>query len=73
MPTSAELRALIKELRNARTRLLPIEVAERIQHAIVRLEQLSAARPDAASDDASAVRAARELLAECKQLLGGER
>lgn len=69
MPTRAELRALAHELRHAHTRLLPLDVAERVQHAIVRLEDhlVSPVIDAAAIDDAFA--AGKRLLDECARLL----
>lgn len=66
---SSELVVLAHELRHARTRLLPIEIAERVQHTIVRIEQMLASsviEPGAA--DAIA-RDARSLLDECERAL----
>jgi hypothetical protein len=64
-PTRSELRALANALRSTRTRLLPLELAERLQHAIVRLEDLivSPRIDPAAIDDAYAT--AHELLRNC--------
>lgn len=69
-PTRAQLRALANELRNARTRLLPMELAERIQHAIVQLENLVVSPTiDPTAIDA-AYESARALLRDCDQLSG---
>lgn len=70
MPARAKLLALAGELRHARTSLLPIHIAERIQHTIVRIEQALASSflgpetADALCDDA------RKLLDECEALRG---
>ncbi len=67
-PTRAELRALANELRHARTRLLPLDVAERVQHAIVRLEnQLVSPTIDPDGIDAAWADGKR-LLDECARL-----
>jgi len=72
-PTRAELRALANELRHAHTRLLSLELAERVQHAIVRLEdQLVSPTIDPAAID-DAYRAGKALLAECAELLRQQR
>jgi len=65
MALRSRLRALVGELRHARTRLLPIEVSERVQHTIVRIEALLAAPTLdlAAGDDAAAD--AQRLLDDC--------
>jgi hypothetical protein len=69
MPTRAKLVALVHELRNARTALLPMEIAERVQHTIVRVEQLLASpAPDADAVEVIS-REARQLLDECNALL----
>ncbi|HEY1586808.1 MAG TPA: hypothetical protein VGH63_14040 [Polyangia bacterium] len=69
-PTRAQLRALATELRNARTRLLPMDVAERMQHVIVQLENLVVSPTiDPTAIDA-AYEAAQALLRECDQLAG---
>ena len=69
-PTRAQLRALASELRNAHTRLLPMELAERIQHVIVQLENLVVAPTiDPTAIDA-AYESARALLDECARLAG---
>lgn len=68
MPTKAELRGLIWRLRHARTKLAPIEVAERVQHAIVRLEQIllaSSLPPDTEKVFAEA----EQLATYCERLL----
>lgn len=70
MPARANLVALAAELRHARTRLLPLAIAERIQHAIVRIEQMLAwsfVGPEAAE---AISRDARKLLDECEVLRG---
>jgi hypothetical protein len=68
-PTRAELRALANDLRHAHTRLLSLELAERVQHAIVRLEDhLISPTIDPSGIDA-AYRAGKALLAECAELL----
>lgn len=66
------MRALALELRHAHTRLLPLDVAERVQHAIVRLEDhlVSPAIDPAGIDDAFAT--GKELLDECARLLGDQ-
>jgi type VI protein secretion system component VasF len=70
MPTRTRLVALANELRNARTRHLPMELAERIQHTIVRIEEMLASSTiDPASVDSVAAEA-RRLLAECDELSG---
>ena len=66
---SSGLVALAHELRHARTRLMPIETAERVQHTIVRIEQMLASsviEPGAADAIASE---ARSLLDECETFL----
>ncbi|MCU1282709.1 MAG: hypothetical protein JWM53_6255 [bacterium] len=65
------MQALANELRHTRTRLLPLQVAERLQHAIVRLEALcfAPADPDPAGAEA-AYRDAKQLLDDCHELLG---
>jgi len=69
-PTRAQLRALAVELRNARTRLLPMDLAERIQHVIVQLENLVVSPTiDPTSIDA-AWETAHALLSECQQRSG---
>jgi hypothetical protein len=69
MPIRSELTALANELRHAHTRLLPIELAEQIQHTVVRLEGMIGS----AVLDATAVegikREGKRLLAECEALL----
>jgi hypothetical protein len=67
--TREELQALAKDLRHAQTRLLPLEVAERVQHAIVRLEELDAMAGDPSRAD-EVYRSALRLLDECRALLG---
>ena len=72
-PTRAAVRALANELRHAHTRLLPLDVAERVQHAIVRLEDhLVSPAIDPAGIDA-AYATGRRLLDECARLLGDGR
>ena len=67
-PTRAQLRALANELRNARTRLLPMDLVERMQHVIVQLENLVVSPTiDPTAIDA-AYESARALLDECAQL-----
>jgi len=69
MPTRAKLAALAHDLRNARTRRLPMDIAERAQHLTVRIERLLAATAlDPTAADALC-RQARELLEECEALL----
>ena len=69
MPIRAKLAALTNDLRHARTRLLPIEVAERVQHMIVRIEQMLASpMVDVAAAEALEVNA-RKLLDECAAFL----
>jgi hypothetical protein len=69
MPIRSELTALAKELRHAHTRLLPLELAEQIQHTIVRIERMIGS----AVLDATAVegikREGNRLLEECEALL----
>lgn len=68
-PTRSDLRALANELRHAHTRLLPLEVAERVQHTIVRLEdQLVSPKIDPAEID-EAYATGRQLLDQCARLL----
>ena len=65
MPTRTRLAAAAKELRHARTSSLPMEIAERIQHTIVRIEEMLSLPPaDATSADA-VLDQAKQLLAEC--------
>ena len=68
-PTRAAVRALANELRHAHTRLLPLDVAERVQHVIVRLEDhlVSPAIDPTGIDDAFT--AGKRLLDECARLL----
>jgi hypothetical protein len=69
MPTRAELYALVTALRHAHTRLLPMGIAERVQHAIVRIEeQLASNFFDAVGSEAVA-REAQALLDECARHL----
>jgi hypothetical protein len=69
-PTRAQLRALANELRNAHTRLLPMDLAERMQHVIVQLENLVVSPTiDPTAMDA-AYEAAQSLLRECGQVAG---
>jgi hypothetical protein len=64
------LRALANELRHARTRRLPLALAERVQHAIVRLEeQWVSPTIDPVAIDA-AYESGKQLLDECARLLG---
>jgi hypothetical protein len=65
----SRLQRAASELRHAPTRLVPLELAERIQHAIVRVETLLASPQldDGLAD--TLVEAARQLLAECTALL----
>jgi hypothetical protein len=70
MPTRIRLAALAHTLRHAPTSLLPIEIAERMQHAIVRIEEmLSSPVVDPAAVDAIAEQT-KQLLAECDALRG---
>ena len=65
MPDRDKLVALASDLRHARTNHLPMEIAERVQHTIVRIEQMLATPGfDAAAADAVS-REARRLLDEC--------
>ena len=65
MALRSQLRALVGELRHAHTRLLPIEVAERVQHTIVRIETLLAAPTlDVGAADEAVIEAHR-LLDDC--------
>ena len=69
MPARAELVALAHDLRYARTRHLSIEIAEQVQHTIVRIEQMLAS-PDADVAKADALIAeGRALLDECAAVL----
>lgn len=69
MPLRSSLRTLVGELRHAHTRLLPIEIAERVQHTIVRIEALLAAPMlDVAAGDDMVIEAHR-LLDDCSTLL----
>jgi hypothetical protein len=69
-PTRAQLRTLAAELRNARTRLLPLDLAERMQHVIVQLEDLVVSPTiDPAAID-GAYETAHELLRECARRSG---
>lgn len=58
------------ELRNAHTRLLPMELVEQVQHTIVQIETLlvSPAIDPVAID--AAYEKAHELLAACERLTG---
>ena len=65
MPLRSRLRTVVGELRHAHTRLLPIEVAERVQHMIVRIEELLAAPAlDVAAGDGVLAEAQR-LIDDC--------
>ncbi|MDB4969313.1 MAG: hypothetical protein JWN44_5002 [Myxococcales bacterium] len=67
MPTRSELRALATELRHAHTRHFAMEIVERIQHTIVRIEELLVS-PNIDQAQAEAVyTTARELLDYCNQ------
>ena len=69
MPTRARLLALAHELRHARTGLLPIEIAERVQHTIVRIEEMLASPVlDPATVEVTSSQA-KQLLEECNALL----
>jgi len=69
MPIRSKLVALTHELRHARTRLLPIEMGERVQHVVVRIEEmLGSPVVDATAADAIASEA-RKLLDECESFL----
>jgi len=72
-PTRAQLRALANELRHAHTRLLSLELAERVQHAIVRLEDHLVSPTIDPSGIDEAYRAGKALLTECAQLLRQQR
>lgn len=68
MLVRASLIALANQLRHARTRLLPLELAERLQHALVRVEELLASPvADAAAFEAITAHA-QQLLAEYEAL-----
>ena len=70
MPTRIKLAALAHTLRHAPTSLLPLDVAERIQHTIVRIEEmLSSPVVDPVGVDAMAEQT-KQLLAECDALRG---
>jgi len=69
MPIRAKLVEVTQELRHTRTRLLPIEIAERVQHTIVRIEQLAVSPIVDSAADESVIREARNLLDECAALL----
>jgi hypothetical protein len=67
--TRSELRALATELRHAPTRHVPMDVVERIQHTIVKLEELLAS-PVLEPTDAEAVYAAgKQLLDDCNRFV----
>ena len=68
MATRVELTDIIRQLRFAPTALAPLEVAERVQHAIVKLEQLAVKSPLPDEADA-AIRDATELLRYCHALM----
>jgi hypothetical protein len=68
LSTRAELANVIRQLRQSRTRLAPLEVAERVQHAIVRLEQLMVADPLPENLEA-ALADAHDLVAYCAALV----
>ena len=71
MSIRSRLDALTRELRHARTGLLPIEFAERVQHTIVRIDEvLASPAVDAAAAEALASEA-RKLLDECARFLKG--
>lgn len=40
MPTKLELGDVVRQLRLAPTRLVPLDIAERVQHTIVKLEAI---------------------------------
>lgn len=69
MPIRDKLAALVHELRHTRTRLMPIEIAERIQHAIVRIEQMLASTVIEVSAAEAVTTQARTLLIECETFL----
>lgn len=68
MPTKSELRAMAWRLRHARTQLAPIEVAERVQHTIVRLEQILLAPLPLPTDTEKVFAEAEQLAAYCDRL-----
>lgn len=65
MPIRNRLQALVTELRHARTRLFPLELAERVQHTIVRAEQLLMAQAIPPADAEALLANANRLLQEC--------
>lgn len=62
----ATLAELANQLRHAHTRLLPIEIGERVQHSIVRIESLLAMPLLDLGAAEAASQQAKELLAECE-------
>ena len=68
MPTRAKLVALAHALRNARTRLLAMEIAERVQHMTVRIEELLASPVLDPILVETLSRQAEQLLDECDAL-----
>ena len=69
-PTRTQLRAIMTELRNAHTRLLPMEIAEQVQHTIVQIETLLVSPTiDPVAID-GAYETAQRLLRECERLTG---
>lgn len=69
MTTTADLTSLAARLRHTQTRLLPLELAEQIQHAIVRIEALAGAPLPRADAVHAAVDEGERLLATCERLL----
>jgi hypothetical protein len=68
MPTRSELRALVKELRHAHTRRLRLDIAERVQHTIVRLEDALISPVIDPVEIESAYAAGKQLLEQCAPL-----
>ena len=62
------LQRVASELRHARTALVPLELAERVQHAVVRIETLLAEPSVDGTVADSQLEAAEQLLEECEAL-----
>jgi hypothetical protein len=67
--TRGELRALATSLRHAPTRHLPMDVVERIQHTLVKIEELLAAPVAEPAEAQSLYAAGKQLLDYCNQFV----
>ncbi len=70
MPTRSELRTLARTLRQAHAHQLPIELAERIQRTIVRIEDLLVSPIIDPTEIDDVCKIADQVLDECYRLLG---